>query len=140
MQRVLIEVPLSATAAEAARRMEASNVGAVVVIEGGKSFGVLTERDLSRKVVGRGWRSDTAVVSLLDQKRIPQVTPDSPIRTVSDAMRAAGTRYALVVDPVRPDRPVGIVAMQDLLRAIVDQCEEDRVSLRNYITGETDFS
>lgn len=137
MQRVLIEVPLFATAAEAARRMEASNVGAVVVMDGEEFHGVLTERDLSRRIVGQGWRPDAAVVSLLSPQRVPQVSPDSDVRSVAEAMRAAGTRYAIVVDPLHPNRPVGIAAMQDLLRAAMGQCEEDQTALRNYISGGT---
>jgi len=108
-----------ASCAEAARLMRDANVGAVVVAEGSKPLGLVTDRDLALRIVGEG-RDATKV-------QLREVMSGEPIflsdrRAVGSAiavMRDLAIRRVMVVDDA--GALVGVVAMDDLLmRLAVD--------------------
>ena len=58
----VVTIQPSSTVAEAARLLKASNIGAVIVSEGGaKPLGIFTERDLCRRVVAEGIPHDVLI-------------------------------------------------------------------------------
>lgn len=97
---------------EAARRMSYFNVGAIVIVdEQGKLIGIVTERDITRRVVAE--RRDPAKTLL---REVMSANPDAlrPSDTAEDAlrlMRVRGYRHLPVVDE---GRLVGMVSVRDL--------------------------
>jgi citrate synthase len=108
---VVIALP-DETIAQAASRMDANHVGSVVVVDGPKPIGILTERDLVRFGAAG---ADPATERLADW-----MTPDPDtceaglaITTVFDDLFAHGYRHVPVV---RDGALVGILSMRDLMK------------------------
>jgi CBS domain-containing protein len=108
-----------ASCEEAAALMRDENVGSVVVADGGKPAGVVTDRDIVVRVVAAG--GDPARTPVRD------AMSDTPVfvarsRTVGEAisyMRDMGIRRVPVVDDEGTLH--GVVSLDDLLLALADQ-------------------
>ena len=100
-----------------ARTMKDRNISSLLIVDkDGKSVGLITERDLVRKVCIRDVH-----VSTMTNKEImssPLITIDSkesPSRA-ADLMLQKNVRHLLVVDTSNADKPVGIVTPLDFTR------------------------
>jgi CBS domain-containing protein len=111
MSRDLLTVSAGDHLGEAAKRMVARGVGAVLVMEGEKLEGILTERDLMRAVAG-GY-SDEARVSDWMTRHPETVDADDATGHAASLMIHGGFRHLPVVDG---DRVVGIISIRDLMR------------------------
>lgn len=103
-----------ASVRDAARVMRAEDAGIVPVCHEGRILGVITDRDLTVRVLANG-RDPTAVqVSEVMSGDVQVVTPDD---LLVDAVRIMGEEHVRrlpVVD--RDDRIVGILSMTDVAR------------------------
>jgi CBS domain-containing protein len=111
MSRDLLTVSAGDHLGEAAKRMVARGVGAVLVMEGEKLEGILTERDLMRAVAG-GY-SDEARVSDWMTRHPETVDADDATGHAASLMIHGGFRHLPVVNG---DRVVGIISIRDLMR------------------------
>ncbi len=107
----------TATAAEAARLMEERNIGAVAVVADGKLVGIVTERDLARKIVARG--RDPASARLLEVMTPSPVSvdPDTPLMEALRLMTDLGVRHLPVV---RNGVLEGMLSIRDIARAVAE--------------------
>ena len=115
MSRNLLTVEPSTPLTEAARQMDARRVGAVLVLDGGRLAGILTERDVLRAVA----RGDVATTTVDDWMTRDPDTID-PVDTTGHAamlMIHGGFRHLPVL---RGGDPVGIVSIRDLMRVVLD--------------------
>lgn len=105
---------------EAVRVMVERDIGSVVVVEGERPVGVLTERDLLRRL-----RQDPDLLRwrVGDVMSSPVVTvaPGAEMIEAFDLMNQHGIRRLPVVET---DRLVGVVADRDLLRWVSAVAEE----------------
>lgn len=91
------------------------NVGSVVIVEGLRPVGIVTDRDLALAVVGRGISPQvTAATIMSTQLRV--VGRDDGVFDTTRAMNESGVRRLPVVDP--GGRLVGLVTLDDLLRLL----------------------
>jgi CBS domain-containing protein len=111
MSRDLLTVSAGDHLGEAAKRMVARGVGAVLVMEGENLQGILTERDLMRAVAG-GY-SDEARVSDWMTRHPETVDADDATDHAASLMIHGGFRHLPVV---QGDRVVGIISIRDLMR------------------------
>lgn len=100
------------TAYDAARALEANHIGAIIVQEGGRVVGVVTDRDLLLRVVG--FHRDPTETRLRDV-----MTPEPATLSIEDSeqqaielMRAWHVRRIPIVDG---ERIAGIVTLDDLI-------------------------
>ncbi len=100
------------TVAEAATRMRDRKVGSVVVVDGERPIGILTERDLVRWGAA-GVDPGASKVAEWMTADPDCVAPDLGVQEAYDSLRAHGYRHIPVVEG---DRLVGIVSIRDLLR------------------------
>jgi len=107
---------VTATAAEsvatAAARMREQGVGSVVVVDGSRASGILTERDLVR-LAARGADPAADAVAAWMTSDPDCVAPDVDATTAFARLAEHGYRHIPVVDG---DRLVGIVSMRDVMR------------------------
>lgn len=101
----------SASALEAARAIENNNIGAVVVQEKGRVVGIVTDRDLTARVVGQG--RDPRTTRLADVMSAPVVTL-STSDSQADAIQIMQTRSIRRIPLVDGERLVGMVTLDDL--------------------------
>jgi uncharacterized protein (DUF2267 family) len=97
---------------EAARALENNNIGAVIVQNKGCVVGLVTDRDLAVRVLGRGL--DAEATTLGEVMTTPVATL-SPTDSQNDAIRLMQQRNIRRIPLVDADRVVGIVTLDDLL-------------------------
>jgi CBS domain-containing protein len=115
MSRGLLAVEPGLPLTEVAERMVARDVGAVLVVEGERLVGILTERDVLRAVAG-GLREDTVVADWMT--RDPEtMEPDEPIRQAAVLMIHGGFRHMPIVEG---EKVVGMLSIRDLMRVVLE--------------------
>ena len=104
----------------AAQRMLQRNVGTLVVVDGGKKpVGILTDRDLTIRVVAKGLDPATVVVQDVMTPEPKLVREDIPIETAVSMMRTGGVRRLPVVD--RLGSLEGIVSVDAVIGVIAEE-------------------
>jgi CBS domain-containing protein len=120
--RPVATVGLDATARQVAQRMRADAVGSVVVVDAdGAPCGLVTDRDLSGRVVAAGL--DPAAATAASFMSPSPVTTDAAdrLQKVASLMSDHGVRRVPVVDG---GRLVGIVTYDDLLVALGNELHD----------------
>lgn len=114
MKKDPIQLSGSATAVHAARKMRDANVGAIVVSDGGRLEGILTDRDIAVRCVAEGRDPAATPISQICSKVLNVLSPDDDIDRAVQLMREKAVRRVPVVDAQRG--PVGILSLGDLAR------------------------
>jgi CBS domain-containing protein len=111
-----------ATLREAMGRMLDHNVGAVLVVDdAGQLVGILTERDLLKRVAGTHPDYNDLPVKQFMTPRPDCVTTSGTLNQVLQRMDARGYRHVPIVEA---GKPVGILSVRAMLRHIVELCKE----------------
>jgi citrate synthase len=100
------------TVSDAASRMAELGVGSVVVVDGERAIGILTERDLVR-CAAAGDAADGSKVSEWMTAEPDTVEPGLSVQQAFASMSGHGYRHIPVVEG---DDVVGVVSMRDLMR------------------------
>ena len=111
MSQDLLTVSAGDRLGEAAKRMVARGVGAVLVMEGERLEGILTERDLMR-AVATGYSDDAGVGDWMTRQPETVEASDATDHAAS-LMIHGGFRHLPVVDQ---GRVAGIISIRDLMR------------------------
>lgn len=115
MSRNLLTARAEDKLADAARRMDDRGVGAVLVMEGERLVGILTERDLM-KAVARGIGEDARVADRMT--RNPETIESSDSTDHAAALMIHGGFRHLPV--LHEDRVAGIISIRDLMRVALE--------------------
>ena len=111
MSRNLLTVEPGARVTEIAQRMVERDVGAVLVLEGQRLVGILTERDILR-AVARGLDDSSTVADWMT--RDPDtLEADESTRHAATLMIHGGYRHLPVMEK---DEVVGMLSIRDLMR------------------------
>ena len=116
MQNTVLSVDSSVTATDAAKLMEDSGVGAIVVLENNMPVGLITDRDFAIKITAHSYPIDTPVRRIMSSPLI-SIDPNSDLWIASDLMSTRKVRKLPVIDD---DKVVGIVTTSDLVKHIAD--------------------
>ena len=100
------------TVFEAVRRMDEFQVGALLVMEGEKLAGIITERDYARKVILKGRASASTLVGEIMSHRVTHVGPGETVERCMAIMTERNVRHLPVVDH---GKVAGMLSMRDLL-------------------------
>ena len=113
MTKDVLSVEPSDTIGEAAEKMHAANVGAVVVVEDMvRVVGIVTERDLLRAVAQRARAAEARVRQWMTVNPVT-IAPETPIDEAAQIMFDNNFRHLPVV---KDGRPLGIVSLRILAR------------------------
>lgn len=121
MRSVVLASP-DETAADAAARMEEQGVGTLVVTdEEDRPLGILTDRDVALRCVGRGL--DPFATEVEDVMTAPArtVSEDAVIEDALALMASGGHRRLVVTDD--EERLIGILSVDDVLDLLVEEAE-----------------
>jgi CBS domain-containing protein len=112
--------------------MADKGVGALVVVDGAKPVGIVSERDYARKVVllERASR-DTPVREIMTADVVTVAPTDSTAACMQTMTDLRIRHLPVVVDGVL----VGIVSIGDVVRSVMDQQRFMIEQLEGYITG-----
>ncbi|WP_409331015.1 CBS domain-containing protein [Trujillonella humicola] len=124
-------VPRDATVSAALRLLADRGIGALVVSPDGRAIeGIVTERDVVRALPEQG-------AALLDQPVSAVMTAEVrtcvPTASVHDLARTMTDHRIRHVPVVEGDRMVGIVSIGDVVKARLDELEQERAQLVDYI-------
>ena len=101
------------TVREAARLMDEEDVGSLPVVDDGERLvGIVTDRDVAVRVVGRGLDSDTTVVGDVASRDVAALTPDHDLDDALRLMAQEQVRRVPIV--VRENQLVGMLAQADV--------------------------
>jgi CBS domain-containing protein len=107
------------SAQEASKKMRDNNVSSLVVIDdiNNKPTGIVTERDLVRKVYVNDTSSNSSSMLIKNIMSSPLVTIDArlPVEAAADIMIQNKVRHLLVVENNDINRPLGIVTPTDFV-------------------------
>jgi CBS domain-containing protein len=129
---VLFWVKPSTTAAEAAKMMDETNVGCVLVIDAGKLVGIFSERDVLRGFARQGAAFATRPIA---EVMTPSPFTVPPSMTVEQAMVRCTDRRIRHLPVVDGDELLGLISIGDLVRMVVEDKERDIADLISYIHG-----
>ena len=96
---------------DAARMMRDSDIGDVIVIEGGSVCGIVTDRDIVVRGIAADKDPATTRLGEVCSKDVTTVSSDTPVEEAVRLMRDRAIRRLPVVDG---DRPVGVISLGDL--------------------------
>ncbi|HET6966085.1 MAG TPA: CBS domain-containing protein [Acidimicrobiales bacterium] len=112
MNSTVVAIDRDASLRSAARSLNEAAVGTVVIMDGRRVSGILSERDVVRALAA-GADPDSSAVAAAMSSSPRYATPRDEVRTAMDIMLAAGIRHLPVLDE---GELVGIVSMRDLAR------------------------
>ena len=120
------------TVYESLRRMADKGVGSLLVMDGDRLVGIVTERDYARKVILEGKSSKTTSVGDIMTRRVLCVTPE---RTVDECMALMSDKRARHLPVVDHKRVIGVVSIGDLVKSVISQQQVLIDQLQHYISG-----
>ena len=107
-----------ATFADVAKTMRSNGISSVVVLDGKKLTGIVTERDIVNLVAAGGDPHSVRVAHGMTRRDIETVSPKTDIAEAADHMVVRNIRHLPVVDR---GRVVGIISIRDLTRWAADE-------------------
>ena len=111
-------------------RLAEYEVGALVVMEGERMVGVVSERDYTRKVALQGRNSKETKVAEIMTANVFRVTPESRTRDCMALMREKRIRHLPVV---QGERVLGMISIRDLMDDMIHDHEITIAQLESYI-------
>ena len=122
-----------ATVYDALRLMAEKDIGALLVVEGGRLVGILSERDYARKVILRGKSSRDTTVGEIMTEKVVYVRPE---QSVEDCMALMTDKHVRHLPVLKDGQLLGIISIGDVVKSIITEQEFIIAQLENYITGQ----
>ncbi|MCO1656920.1 CBS domain-containing protein [Pseudonocardia humida] len=124
-------IPPEATVGSLIAELATHNVGALPVVEDGTLVGIVSERDVVRRLHTGG--ADLLSGPVRDIMST-SVTTCSPGDAVVDLARIMTTGRFRHLPVLQDGELIGIVSIGDLVKARIDQLESEREQLQSYIS------
>ena len=120
------------TVFNALARMAENDVGSLIVIDGEKMVGIVTERHYSRNVILKGKTSPATLVREIMEREVIHVRPEQSIELCMALMTEKRVRHLPVLEG---QKIVGIISIGDLLKSIISKQKFVIDELEHYIHG-----
>jgi CBS domain-containing protein len=120
---------------EAVRLMADKNIGALVVMEGGKVVGIVSERDYARKIVLMSRSSQDTLLRDIMSSPVMVVPPDRSAEECMALMTEHRFRHLPVMDG---EQLLGLISIGDLVKATIADQQFIIEQLEHYIAGRRD--
>jgi CBS domain-containing protein len=115
---------------EALELLARYEVGALMVMDGARLVGVLSERDYTRKVALQGRNSKETRVEDIMTREVVSVTPQTRTRACMVLMSEKKIRHLPVVEG---PTVFGMISIRDILDEIITEHESTIAQLESYI-------
>jgi CBS domain-containing protein len=122
-----------ATVFDALKLMADQNIGSVLVMDGDRLVGILSERDYARKVVLYGKSSRQTPVREIMTSAVETISPEESIERCMALMTEKRIRHLpVVVD----ERVAGLISIGDVVKAIIEEQAFLLDQMEAYIAGQ----
>ncbi len=128
----LISIAPDASVFDAIKLMADEGIGSLVVLDGKRLAGIVTERDYARKVILKGRSSEATPVADIMTAEVMTASPDATVDRCMAMMTDKRCRHLPVVDS---DEVIGMISIGDLVQAIIADQKEEIEQLEHYISG-----
>ena len=122
------------TAFQAAKLMADNHIAALVVVDGeSKIIGIVTERDMTQRIIAAGLDGKTTPV-----KHIMTENPDtlSPEDSAGDALELMQTRNYRHLPVTEDGKCIAVVSIRDLYVSVKEALEEDIRETEAFVFGD----
>jgi CBS domain-containing protein len=130
--RAIVKVTPELSVLEAIKILATENIGAAVVMSGDRLAGILSERDYTRKVILKGRSSAETAAWEIMSSPVQTVGPDDTVNTCMRLMTERRFRHLPVVEG---ERVAGMLSIGDLVRAVIEEQQQEIAQLQQYITA-----
>jgi CBS domain-containing protein len=117
---------------DAIAQMAARDIGALVVVEGARVVGLISEREYARNVALAGRSSRDTRVRDIMLEDLPRVAPGTEINACMALMTAHRVRHLPVMAGAEL---VGLISIGDLVAAVIDHQRETIARLERDMAG-----
>jgi CBS domain-containing protein len=118
------------TVFEALKLMADKNIGSVIVMEGTRYLGILSERNYARQVVLLNKSSKELAVKEIMRTDLPKLSKNDPIEKCMEIMTQLNVRYLPVVEN---ETLIGLISVKDLLDEVLLHQKDVIENLTHYI-------
>lgn len=130
-----LTVTLETTVLEAVEKMDTAGCGAVAVVSADGLAGILTERDVVRRVTIKGRSPETTKVSEVMSSPVEVARPDTNPNDALETMASRNFRHLPIVDDA--NRLQGMLSMRHLLHRMVFELSQEIQALDAYIKTDS---
>lgn len=116
MERKVLAVEMNTTAKECAKALTRRRVGCVVVVRAKAAIGIVTERDLVRKVMADLMDPSKVLVRDIMSTPLITITPEATMTKAAELMAEYGVRRLVVIN--KEGGLAGIVSSTDLAKVM----------------------
>jgi len=125
-------VALDASVYDAMKLMAEKGIGALMVMQGEKLVGIISERDYARKVILQGRASRTTQVREIMTSHVLYAQPEQNIEECMAVMTDKRVRHLPVFDE---GRLLGVISIGDLVKSIITEQKFMIEQLEKYISS-----
>jgi CBS domain-containing protein len=126
----VVTVTADETIGEVLRLFALNNLGALPVVDGMHLVGIVSERDIVRRLYDRGAELLSGTVSQIMTADVVTCSPDDQAADLARVMTDRRVRHLpVVIDGAL----AGIVSIGDLVKVRIDMLEQEREQLESYI-------
>jgi signal-transduction protein with cAMP-binding, CBS, and nucleotidyltransferase domain len=113
MTKKPLDIPADSTIEQASKMMKENHVGSLIVKEGAKVKGILTEQDIVRKVIAKGNDPKRETVGSIILRDLISIEPQEDIYEALVVMRDNNIRHLPVMDG---KNMIGFLTIKDILK------------------------
>ena len=120
----------NATVYEAIELLAEKDIGAVLVMDGNKLLGILSERDYARRLILKGRMSQDTEVNVIMTSDVHTLGPDN---TLEDCMALMTQKHVRHIPIMEDDKVLGVISIGDAVNATIANQEFLIEQLEKYI-------
>jgi CBS domain-containing protein len=125
----VISISPNASVPDAVKLLAEKGVGSVLVMEGSRLLGIVSERDYARKLIVMGESSANTLVREVMTQEVFVVTPAHTNMDCMVLMNEKGIRHPPVMEN---DQVIGVLSIRDLLKDMIAEKQDVIDQLINY--------
>jgi len=114
---------ISAEAAEAAKKMRDSKLSSLIVVKGGENWGIVTETDLSRKIIAEELNPKETKVKFIMNKPIVAIDSNSTMMKAFVKMGSHNIRHLAVTED---DLIIGVLSINNFISYYKQKFEKEK--------------